>query len=81
MFSKVGASTIVNDDRELAAAVLDLLVNPDKATATGEKGFALLQQNRGALQRLLDLLEPTMNGVSIYPTSKSSPELPDKSRF
>ena len=79
MFSKVGASTTVNDDRELAAAVLELLVNPGKATATGEKGFALLQQNRGALQRLLNLLEPTMNGVSIYPPPKASPESSDRS--
>ena len=80
MFSKVGASTIVNDDRELADAVFELLANPDKATATGEKGFALLQQNRGALQRLLNVLEPTMNGVSIYPPSKATPELPDNSK-
>jgi 3-deoxy-D-manno-octulosonic-acid transferase len=72
MFSKVGASTIVNDENELAQIVIDLLANPDKALAAGEKGFALLQENRGALQRLLDLLEPTMNGVSTYPPSKTA---------
>jgi 3-deoxy-D-manno-octulosonic-acid transferase len=74
MFSKVGASQVIHDERELAQAVLDLLANPEKARAAGEKGFALLQQNRGALQRLLDLLEPTMNGVSTYPWSKAPPE-------
>ena len=76
MFLTVGASIMVNDERELATAVLDLLADPDKAAAAGEKGFELMQQNRGALQRLLDLLEPTMNGVSTYPgcaeSSKSS---------
>lgn len=71
MFSKVGASTVVNDERELAHAVLELLADPDKAHAVGKKGLALLQENRGALQRLLDLLEPTMNGVSTYPLLKA----------
>ena len=70
MFSKVGASMVVNDERELAHAVLELLADPDKAHAVGEKGLVLLQENRGALQRLLDLLEPTMNGVSTYPLLK-----------
>jgi len=72
MFAKVGASTIANDENELAQIIIDLLANPDKALAAGEKGFALLQENRGALQRLLDLLEPTMNGVSTYPPSKTA---------
>lgn len=72
MFAKVGASTLVNDERGLAHAVLELLADPAKASAAGEKGLALLQQNRGALQRLLDLLEPTMNGVSTYPLSTPS---------
>jgi len=79
MFSKVGASRVVHDERELAHAVLDLLADPEKARAEGEKGFALLQKNRGALQRLLDLLEPTMNGVSTYPWSKAPPESPRQS--
>jgi len=70
MFSSVGASTLVRDERELAHAVLELLADADKARSSGEKGFALLQNNRGSLQRLLDLLEPTMNGVSTYPLSQ-----------
>ena len=72
MFAKVGASRIAKDEKELAQIVIDLLANPDKALSAGEKGFALLQENRGALQRLLDLLEPTMNGVSTYPPSKTA---------
>jgi 3-deoxy-D-manno-octulosonic-acid transferase len=72
MFAKVGASTLVNDENELARTVVEYLANPDKARATGDKGLALLQQNRGALQRLLDLLEPTMSGVSTYPPSKTA---------
>ncbi len=72
MFEKVGASTIVNDENELARTVVEYLANPDKARDTGDKGLALLQQNRGALQRLLDLLEPTMSGVSTYPPPKTA---------
>jgi len=74
MFSKVGASSLVNDERELAHAVLELLADPDKARAVGEKGLTLVRDNRGALQRLLDLLEPTMNGVSTYPPARSNSE-------
>ena len=70
MFSSVGASTLVNDERELAHAVLELLADPEKARFSGEEGYALLLNNRGSLQRLLDLLEPTMNGVSTYPLSQ-----------
>ncbi len=72
MFAKVGASTIVNNVQELAQTVTEFLANPAKAQATGDKGLELLLQNRGALQRLLDLLEPTMNGVSTYPPSKTT---------
>lgn len=79
MFSKVGASVLVNDERELAHAVIELLADPDKAHAAGEKGLALLQENRGALKRLLDLLEPTMNGVSTYPLSRTPSEQPGRS--
>lgn len=71
LFSQVGASSLVNNAQELAQTVIEYMVNPEMARSTGEKGFALLQQNRGALQRLLGLLEPTINGVSTYPTSKT----------
>jgi hypothetical protein len=38
-----------------------LLANPEKAAELGQKGLALLEQNRGALGRLLVLLEPLLN--------------------
>jgi len=67
MFAEVGATTLVHDERALAHAVLELLANPEKASAAGGEGLLLLQKNRGSLKRLLDLLEPTMNGVSACP--------------
>ena len=71
MLAEVGASILVNDERELAHAVLELLANPERASDAGGEGFALLLKNRGSLQRLLDLLEPTMTGVSAYPPADS----------
>jgi len=58
MFVDLRACRIVKDQEELAAAVAYLLANPDKAAELGHNGLALLQQNRGALARLLMLLEP-----------------------
>lgn len=64
MFVKVGALRVVHDENSLASTVLELFANPKMAKASGEEGLAMLQKNRGALQRLLDLLEPTMNDLS-----------------
>ena len=69
MFMAVGAALQVRDDRELAHAVLEFLANPDKATRAGSEGLSLLRRNRGALGRLLDLMQPAMDGVGIYPVS------------
>ncbi len=67
MFSAIGASVIVHDERELAHTVLEFLADPDKANSVGRKGLEVIEKNRGALQRLLNVLEPTMNGVGTYP--------------
>jgi 3-deoxy-D-manno-octulosonic-acid transferase len=58
MFIGLKACRIVQDQEELAVAIADLLANPDTAAELGQNGLALLQQNRGALARLLVLLEP-----------------------
>ena len=58
MFIDLKACRIVKDQDELAVAIADLLANPDTAAELGQNGLALLQQNRGALARLLVLLEP-----------------------
>lgn len=58
MFIDLKACRIVKDQEELAVAIADLLANPDTAAELGQNGLALLQQNKGALARLLVLLEP-----------------------
>lgn len=69
MFIQVGAAILVADERELAQSVLDLFADQEGAKTIGAKGFALLRNNRGSLQKLLDLLEPTMAGVKTWPSS------------
>ena len=60
-FVKHDACVVVANGAELAAAVLALLEDPDAAAKMGARGLKLVEQSRGALQRLLVLLEPLLN--------------------
>ena len=61
MFIDLGACRIVNDAAQLAVAVDSLLANPDEAVKQGGEGLSIVQRNRGALARLLTLLEPLIS--------------------
>ncbi|NIV17074.1 MAG: 3-deoxy-D-manno-octulosonic acid transferase [Woeseiaceae bacterium] len=58
MFVDLGACCMVADADELAKAVSGLVSDADKAADLGARGMEILQKNRGALGRLLDLLDP-----------------------
>lgn len=60
MFVETNACRMVSDERALAAAIADLLMNPDKAAELGKNALDLVEQNRGALARLLVLLDPLL---------------------
>jgi len=60
MFVANKACRIVHDEKELAAAVADLFADPDEAQELGQNALALLEKNRGALARLLVLLDPLL---------------------
>ncbi len=60
-FVDLGASRIVADEIELATTVASLIENPEEAERLGRNGLAVLEQSRGALERLLVLLEPLLN--------------------
>ncbi len=64
LFADSGASQIVHNGDELAQAALPLLMDEDLAQAIGQKGKQIVESNRGALQRLLVLLEPLVDQVS-----------------
>ena len=56
------ASITVETHAELAATVAGLLDEPQRAAAIGHHGLALLENNRGALRRLLEVVDPLING-------------------
>jgi 3-deoxy-D-manno-octulosonic-acid transferase len=58
LFLEVGAARTVVDATELANEVSRLLEDPTERHRMGEIGRQTLDQNRGALQRLLDLIDP-----------------------
>lgn len=60
MFVAARACRIAEDVDELVDIVTGLLTEPASAATLGKNGLALLQANRGALQRLLVLLEPLL---------------------
>ena len=60
MFFKLGACRMVQDSTELATTIAELIANPKEAAELGRNGLAVLEKNRGALERLMKLLEPLL---------------------
>lgn len=60
-FEKLGASITVNNAGQLGSAIADLFADPDMANDIGSRGRDIVQQNRGSLQRLLEMVEPLMS--------------------
>jgi 3-deoxy-D-manno-octulosonic-acid transferase len=58
MFVDKGACRLVHDADELAAEVGQLLSDPEMAARLGDAGRGILERNRGALARLLAMIEP-----------------------
>jgi 3-deoxy-D-manno-octulosonic-acid transferase len=55
-----GAAQIVNDSKELAERVSALLSNPAERARIGALGRECVEDNRGALDKLLSLIDPLM---------------------
>ena len=55
-----GAALIVNDAKELAARVSVLLSSPEERARIGALGRECVDDNRGALEKLLSLIDPLM---------------------
>ena len=62
-FATLGASIAVNDAGQLGAAVAGLFADEAAATDIGNRGRDIVQQNRGALDRLLELLQPLLSNI------------------
>jgi 3-deoxy-D-manno-octulosonic-acid transferase len=63
MFINIGALTRVTGADQLAVAVTRLFEDEEAAQRLGSLGRDLVVRNRGALERLLHLLEPLIAGV------------------
>ena len=61
MFVEKGACEIVEDSDALAAAIAQLVADPDAAAAMGSRGREIVQTNRGSLRKLMGLLEPLID--------------------
>jgi 3-deoxy-D-manno-octulosonic-acid transferase len=60
-FVGLGACRMVDTSSELASMVGRLISDVDEAAELGERGRQVLEQNRGALERLLVLVEPLLD--------------------
>ena len=60
MFIDEGAALRVSDATDLAARLVELIGNPADAKKFGERGRLVVRKNRGALGRLLDLIDPLL---------------------
>jgi len=58
-----GAAQVVHDAGELAARLTALLADPAERARIGAQGRAALEGNRGALTKLLALIEPLLEGA------------------
>lgn len=55
-----GAAEVVQDATALGARVVSLLANPEERARIGEEGRASVDSNRGALAKLLGLINPLL---------------------
>jgi 3-deoxy-D-manno-octulosonic-acid transferase len=58
LFLEANAAIQIESAAQLPAAVSDLLCNPQKADAVGRNALGVVQQNTGATDRVLRVLEP-----------------------
>jgi len=59
-FMDKDACCMVADKEELVTAVHDLLIHTDRAREIGTRGLNILHSSRGALKRLLDVIDPLL---------------------
>jgi 3-deoxy-D-manno-octulosonic-acid transferase len=59
-----GAARAVDSSEQLAAAILDLYTNPAARADMGARANAIVAGNRGALSRVMELIEPLLQAPS-----------------
>jgi 3-deoxy-D-manno-octulosonic-acid transferase len=61
LFQSNGVAPIVTDAEELAREVVELLADPAERERRGQRARELIDGSRGALARLMELLEPLLH--------------------
>ncbi len=59
-----GSTQVIHDAAELAAHVVALLRNAEERTLRGGAGRRVVENNRGTLERVLELIEPLLAPAS-----------------
>jgi 3-deoxy-D-manno-octulosonic-acid transferase len=72
MLDAAGALAVVEDERGLEDEIASCLASPDLSRQRGQAGRRILDENRGALDRLLRLVIPLMDGGEEEPASLSA---------
>ncbi len=62
---RMNAAVVVNDDRELADALLRVLQSEPLRLQTGARARAVIDANRGTVTRLLNLITPLLEGSNV----------------
>lgn len=76
LLAERGALQIVHGARDLGASLTALLSNAANREALGSRARAVLEENRGALARLLGLLQPLLRAAGARWEGAGSPESP-----
>ncbi len=58
MFLEAKAALQIQDERQLAPAIEQLLIHPELASALGSKAYAIVVENAGATDRVLQFFQP-----------------------
>ena len=72
LLAESGALSIVSDAAELARQVTGLFDDPPRAAAAGGRGESAVAANRGAVDRLLALIEPLLRSSDERPAASSA---------
>jgi len=67
-----GAALQVADARQLAAALMQWLADPAERRRVGAIGRRIVESNRGSVERLLELIEPWLQGPRPSPAATAA---------
>lgn len=64
MLTETGAARVVRSQDELTRTIAELLADPDLRHTAGRRGLEVVERNRGAVDRLMELLTPYLRSCS-----------------